>query len=133
MTRVPRNYATRDGLELLFMAEAGPGRQPGDGTIELEANGQADMLACDVLPTRLGGATDEDLTELGFVLGDVVDDDPLFRYATIPPGWTRAPAEGLCGSYVVDEHGRRRLMIFYKAAPYDRKASCVLLPVDGPS
>lgn len=131
--RVPRNYATPEGQELLFIAEAGYGRQPGDGVLELEANGQGDMLTLDVLPTRLSGGTDEDLTALGFGLGEVLAGDPLFRWATLPPGWTRRPADDPRTSYVVDEHGHDRLDIFYKASPNDRKASGALLPLDDPS
>ncbi len=130
--RVPRNYATLDGLELLFMAELG---NPGGGALELEANGGQDMLFCDVLPTDLTGATDEDLTAAGFILGGPVEDDPMFRHATLPPGWSRRAAEtdGARNTYVVDKHGCPRMLIRYKATPHDRKAFCVALPVVGAS
>ena len=42
----------------------------------MEAQGQRDVLFSDLIPTR--GA--DELVALGFVLGDVVDGDPLFRY-----------------------------------------------------
>ncbi|MFB4285665.1 hypothetical protein ACBJ59_61135 [Nonomuraea sp. MTCD27] len=99
------------------------------GVEELEEAGGRQLLHSKVIPTKVHGGTDEDLAALGFELGDVVDGDPLFRHATLPPGWTRRLEESdPRGSYLVDEHGQDRAAIFYKAAPYDRKASMVLLP-----
>lgn len=98
---------------------------------ELESAGQRQLLASDVIPTRLFGCSEEDLVELGFELGPTVDDDPLFRHAALPYGWSRRPENQARGSYLVDERGRDRFSIFYKAASYDRSASMALIPVGG--
>lgn len=97
---------------------------------EIEQAGQRQLLASDVIPARMCGCTDDDLAALGFELGGVADGDPLFRYARLPEGWTRRPEQtNARGSYLVDEHGRDRASIFYKAAPYGRSASMTLYPV----
>lgn len=93
---------------------------------ELEAEGQAQLLASDVIPTELVGCTEDHLVALGFLLGDVVDEDPLFRHVTLPCGWSRRAAEESRGSYLVDERGSDRAFVFYKAAPYDRHATLTL-------
>lgn len=49
--------------------------------------------------------------------------DKLFRPANLPPGWEIRVTEHHLWSALVDEHGRRRALIFYKAAFYDRDAS----------
>lgn len=46
----------------------------------------------------------------------------MFCPATLPPGWTRKGSEHALWSHLLDEHGRRRAAIFYKAAFYDRSA-----------
>jgi hypothetical protein len=102
------------------------------GVEGLEAAGGQQLLHSSLIPTEVHGGTEEDLTALGFVLGDVVDGDPLFRLATLPPGWTRRLEEAdPRGQYLIDEHGCTRASIFYKAAPYDRKASMTLYAPKG--
>lgn len=95
---------------------------------ELEAAGQAQLLRSDVIPTAMLGCTEELLAAMGFELGDVVEGDPIWRYASLPHGWTRRPEVDARGSYLVDDRGQDRAHIFYRAVPYDRKASMVLLP-----
>ncbi|WP_214327878.1 hypothetical protein [Nonomuraea sediminis] len=99
------------------------------GIEEIERAGQLQLLASDVIPTRLVGCDEQLLAGLGFELGDQVADDPLFRYATLPNGWRWRAAEDARGSYLVDERGRDRFSVWYKAAPYDRSASVAYLPL----
>jgi len=88
-------------------------------SIELsESMGQSQMVRSTVIPTD--GA--EDLAALGFTLGEVVKDDPIFRECSLPPGWQREGSDHSMWSYIVDERGFRRVAIFYKAAFYDRSA-----------
>lgn len=96
------------------------------GYIEgMEADGQRQLVNSDRLPTsnrRVGCDSDEAFLALGFTFGAPDPDDPLFRPATLPPGWARQASDHSMWSYIVDEHGRRRVAIFYKAAFYDRDA-----------
>ncbi len=87
-----------------------------------EKMGQWEVMNSDTIPTDLG--KDEALFEaMGFKLGPVVEGDPLFRYATLPPGWTKEATDHAMWSAIKDEHGRKRVGVFYKAAFYDRRAT----------
>jgi hypothetical protein len=90
-----------------------------------EAVGQQELVESDILP--VDGS--EGLEKIGFQLGDVIEDDPLFRYVKFPEGWTKRPApDHSMWSYVYDERGCERLSVFYKAAFYDRKAHTHVTP-----
>lgn len=58
----------------------------------------------------------------GFKFGDVCTGDPMFIEVELPEGWERKPSEHSMWSYIVDDQGRERIGVFYKAAFYDRKA-----------
>lgn len=98
---------------------------------EQEAEGAAAMQRgdCTVIPAR--GYRDEDLTALGFTLGDVTPGDDLFREAAMPTDWKRAGTGHSMHTDIVDELGRKRIGIFYKAAWYDRKADLSIVSVSG--
>ncbi|MCC5574552.1 hypothetical protein IMZ11_02715 [Microtetraspora sp. AC03309] len=98
---------------------------------EQEAEGAAAMQqgTCEVIPAK--GASDADLTALGFVLGPIDQRDPLFREARLPAGWKRAATGHSMHTDIVDELGRKRIGIFYKAAWYDRSADLSITSVYG--
>ena len=85
-----------------------------------EADGQCMMVASTMLPKEIGGATREQLTAIGFKFG--ADVDELFVTCELPPGWTKLATEHSMHSALLDEQGRKRAGIFYKAAFYDRRA-----------
>lgn len=87
-----------------------------------EKAGQRQLVHSDRLPADLNGDERADFEALGFQLGDPDPADPLFLPATLPDGWRKEDAAHDMWSYVVDELGRRRVGVFYKAAFYDRKA-----------
>ncbi|MFJ2178925.1 hypothetical protein ACIOHE_39285 [Streptomyces sp. NPDC087851] len=93
-----------------------------------EAAGQAQVVASDRLPTEYTGERAE-YEALGFSFGEP-GADPLFMPAVLPEGWTRQGSDHSMWSYVVDQLGRRRVGIFYKAAWNDRTASMSLKTVD---
>lgn len=115
------NTSTDSASLALVLLDAMSG---GTGAIEaMEKRGQQQLVNSDRLPTDLGsfnGSTDSDYTALGFTFGQPDEADPLFRPATLPDGWKREGSGHDMWSYVVDQHGRRRVAIFYKAAFYDR-------------
>lgn len=61
----------------------------------------------------------------GFRIGEVVADDPMFTYVTLPDGWVKKPSRDH-SMYVdiFDDRGRKRGMYFFKNAFYDRRANC---------
>jgi hypothetical protein len=87
-----------------------------------EKQGQAQLVASEMLPTRVLHCTDADFAALGFRFGAPDPGDPMFRPATLPEGWKKVSSDHDMWSYVVDTLGRRRVAIFYKAAFYDRSA-----------
>ncbi len=85
-----------------------------------EAQGQRELVRSSVLPAEI---TDRASFErLGFTFGEPVPGDSLFLNATMPPGWTKEGSDHAMWSYLVDDKGRRRASVFYKAAFYDRGA-----------
>jgi hypothetical protein len=102
---------------LMMIRTAGPG-----GIEAMEAAGQRELVASEQIPTDLRRITPEQLAALGFVLGDPTPDDPMFRPATLPRGWSRRGTDHSMWSTIVDEKGRERFSVFYKSAFYDRSA-----------
>jgi len=96
----------------------------------MEVAGQRQLVASASLPTRTDGRDDEFL-KLGFTFGAPNPADPLFREATLPDGWHKESSDHSMWSYVVDDLGRRRVAVFYKAAFYDRDAFMRLETVYG--
>lgn len=66
--------------------------------------------------------------ELGFQFGAPVDE--LFLTAILPAGWSRQAADHSMYSFIIDDDGRQRVEIFYKAAFYDRRAHARLVPIE---
>lgn len=120
------NTARRDpALHLLGSLSDRPA-----GYIEdMEAAGQQQLVNSDLLPVEANPADDTAWIALGFTLGEVVADDPLFRHAILPNGWSRKADGHAMWSNIVDERGIERVSIFYKAAFYDRRASASLVNV----
>lgn len=115
---------------LMLAASMGPGGSD-QAIAEQERAGQAQLVNSEQLPTDLNGDGQADFEALGFDFGDVTPGDSLFRAATLPDGWKREASDHDMWSYVVDQLGRRRVGVFYKAAFYDRKAHMNLVTLDG--
>lgn len=95
----------------------------------MESAGQRQLVESTDLPTK--GSDDPKFLALGFTFGDPHKHDPLFRPATLPAGWRKQAKDHAMGSSVVDELGRERVSVFYKAAYYDRRADMHLTTVYG--
>jgi len=75
----------------------------------------------------------EILQKAGVKFGSAVPGDPLFQYATLPTGWKKVGTDHAMWSNLLDDKGRIRALIFYKAAFYDRAAhmqACCFYRVD---
>lgn len=107
--------------QLLFLADS-LGRDDASSFItDQEAAGQRQLVNSDRLPSEAKGDRGE-WEALGFRFGDPDPDDPMFMPATLPDGWKRVPSDHDMWSHVIDQHGRKRVSVFYKAAFYDRSA-----------
>jgi hypothetical protein len=103
-------------------------RSPWPADIERsEREGQAALVAdSTALPIDLHYPdTESDLVALGFTLGSPIDN--LFREATLPAGWQKRASDHAMWSYIDDDQGRERVVVFYKAAFYDRRAHMRLI------
>lgn len=117
--RKPRNTSKDRFVLPLF---GGDGNQ----VLQQEAEGQKSFVESTTLPTRISDKDKRILEASGVVFGDEVEGDPLFQYATLPEGWEKRATDHSMHSDVVDDKGRKRAGIFYKAAFYDRSASLAL-------
>lgn len=95
------------------------------GIEQQEAAGQAAMAkAADRLPLDINyphGLTHEQVAAaLGIQFGKTVD--RVFVEATLPDGWKIVPTLHALWSDLVDDKGRKRAAIFFKAAFYDYNA-----------
>lgn len=90
-----------------------------------EAAGQRTLIESAMLPKEIRGATREQLTEIGFKFHADVDD--LFVTCDLPPGWAKRATHHSMHSDLIDDQGRKRARIFYKAAFYDRRAHMTVL------
>jgi hypothetical protein len=85
-----------------------------------EARGQQSFVNSETLPLKFNFGTREELEQMGVRFGEDIDD--LFCRVELPPGWKKVATDHSMWSKLVDEKGRERASIFYKAAFYDRKA-----------
>ncbi|MBI4185795.1 hypothetical protein HY524_01970 [Candidatus Berkelbacteria bacterium] len=114
--RVRNTSAKQHREENLIM-----GLAHGDAAIYMqEKQGQQDLIESSSLPTK--GSDNPAFKEMGIIFGEPFKDDPLFRPAQLPPGWTVKGSDHDMWSYLYDDKGEKRASIFYKAAFYDRKA-----------
>lgn len=89
-----------------------------------EAQGQAALCESAQLPKDLGGWNKGDVkaeyAKHGIRVIDEADD--IFFNVQLPEGWKLVPTDHSMHNDLLDEKGRRRAGIFYKAAFYDRSA-----------
>jgi hypothetical protein len=113
--------ALAEGDMLNFLVASTPG-----GIEAQEAAGQTALVQSQMLPKVIRGITREKLEEGGFKFGKDVDD--IFVECELPAGWTKRATDHSMHSDLVDDKGRRRAGIFYKAAFYDRSAYMSMTP-----
>lgn len=108
--------ALGEGDDENFVAASTPG-----GIEAQEARGQQAFSQSSTLPKEMGyNASREKLEQIGFVFGKDYDD--IFINVTFPEGWSIKPTEHSMHSDLLDNKGRARGSVFYKAAFYDRRA-----------
>jgi hypothetical protein len=108
----------RDPKKMLLAAMI----SPDDHIEKMEKRGQEEFVESDVFPTDLCGNVIAEFEALGFEFLGPVPGDDLFQFVALPKGWARKGSDHDMWSYIIDEIGRERVAIFYKAAFYDRRA-----------
>jgi len=100
-----------------FVAAATPG-----GIEAQEARGQRHLAKNDLLPRDgTSGNARPQWEAMGFKFQEKSGDD-IFISAEFPAGWQKKPTDHSMWSDLLDDKGRKRASIFYKAAFYDRSA-----------
>jgi len=96
------------------------------GIEQQEKQGQTTFVNSSTLPIKmLHGCTKEKLEAMGIVFGEPQND--IFINVTLPDGWTKVATDHSMWSDLLDDKGRKRAGIFYKAAFYDRSAHISLI------
>ena len=90
------------------------------GIEKQEAEGQKVFVNSTTLPRRFLYCTKEQLEKIGIKFLENADD--LFVNVELPKGWEKRATNHSMWSELIDEKGRKRARIFYKAAFYDRDA-----------
>ena len=97
-----------------------------EAILHQEASGQRSFVGSDTLPTDIGRHSDYDMKAIleatGVKFLGVVEGDDMFQYVEFPQGWKKVATDHSMWSKLVDDKGRERASIFYKAAFYDRSA-----------
>lgn len=97
-----------------------------EAILHQEAQGQCSFVGSDTLPTNMGRHSDYNtkaiLEAAGVKFLGPVEDDDMFQYVEFPQGWKKVATDHSMYSKLVDDKGRTRASIFYKAAFYDRSA-----------
>lgn len=103
----------------------------GTGGIEAqEARGTQQLAESSVLPSdglvankTTGDPSTNWAKKCGIKILGLVANDPLFVNVELPAGWRQQCTDHGMHNDLLDDKGRRRAGIFYKAAFYDRRAS----------
>lgn len=98
-------------------------------SIHAEVKGQ--QLTLPVHSSDIFGYSNEPYTKkvlevFGVKFGKVVEGDPLYQYVTLPPGWKKVPKVDYIinwMSYLLDEKGRKRVLIFDRVSGGHESAS----------
>ncbi|MEK7655236.1 MAG: hypothetical protein AAB386_00955 [Patescibacteria group bacterium] len=94
----------------------------GGAILQQEAQGQRSFVASETLPTDMTAKDKAGLEKAGVRFGAKVEGDDLFQYVELPAGWKKVPTDHSMHSNLLDDKGRERAGITYKAAFYDRYA-----------
>lgn len=124
-----------EGIDVLL--EAFITGDPDRAILNRESHGQQELVNSTVLPKKFNFCSKEQFEQMGIVYGEDVDD--LFVEVTLPAGWKKEATNHSMWSKLMDEKGRERASIFYRAAFYDRDAHinitqrfhCMTQPVGG--
>lgn len=108
--------------ELDMFARALGAKSNSDAILGQEADGQRSFVTSETLPTEMSMDDRAALEAAGVVFGEVVPGDDLFQYVQLPAGWTKRSTSHSMHNDLLDDKGRKRAGIFYKAAFYDRRA-----------
>lgn len=125
--RAPHNpnetAATQMGHMMGMLGDAMGGTGAAAAAVNAERAGQASFVNSTTLPTEMSQDAKKVLEEAGVKFLGAVPGDELFQYVELPAGWKKRSTDHSMHNNLLDDKGRVRATIFYKAAFYDRSAS----------
>lgn len=94
------------------------------GAIEAqEAAGQSELCRSSQLPKQTSSGDAKELYDsMGITVTGGSKGDDLFYDVVLPAGWKLVATDHSMWSDLVDNKGKKRAEIFYKAANYDRRS-----------
>src|SRR5690606_27100508 len=127
--RAPLNTTEQPAEDPMgFLAESMVPGSPRHAIVAQSRAGPSSFVNSDPLPREMSAEVELALETAGVVFGAPVPGDDLFVYVTLPEGWTRQGTSHDMHSDLLDNKGRKRAGIFYKAAFYDRRADLRVIP-----
>jgi hypothetical protein len=127
MTKVRDTTQDADVTGALGLLYGFEGKNPSQAIYDQEKRGQHSLVNSAQLPVEGTKGREETFAAMGIKLGPIpTEGDTLFRDAELPEGWTKKGTDHDMHSELLDEKGRKRAGIFYKAAFYDRRAGITL-------
>ena len=103
------------------MEDRARGRRQGSFIEDMEAQGQRELTGqTSKLPTK--GGENPAWAKMGILYGKPDPQDPVFSSVQLPAGWKLEPTDHAMWNNLLDDQGRVRAKMFYKAAFYDRSA-----------
>lgn len=105
---------------LFLLIDAMSDNNPSKAIERSEARGQKLLINSETLPHKFNSGTREQFEKMGIVFGEKIDD--IFSFVILPQGWKKVATDHSMWSKLLDDQGRERASIFYKAAFYDRDA-----------
>lgn len=112
-------------------------KDPSEAIYAQEKRGQQSFCNSTDLPIAGGGYGEpgvvdqklkDQLEAMGIKTGEPYEEDPIFMSVELPEGWEKRPTDHDMWNDLVDNKGRVRANIFYKAAVYDRSSFMRLSP-----
>ena len=113
-------FPQKDDPLFLLIDAMSDSNNPSGAIERSEARGQQLLVNSETLPHKFNSGTREQFEKMGIVFGEKADD--IFSFVTLPQGWKKVATDHSMWSKLLDEQGRERASIFYKAAFYDRDA-----------
>ncbi len=130
ITNTAEEVQTGNGALLLISQMLGDTN--GSTILRQESKGQQELVNSRELPKKYNGhmehpngeryTTEEIYASMGIKLLPTGRHDDMFYETVLPSGWKVKPTSHSMWSNLVDDKGRTRASIFYKAAFYDRDA-----------
>jgi len=92
-------------------------------SIEQTLEAQRRLVEDTTLPVHMTDHDKEQLIKAGVVFGQIDQDDPIFQFAQLPPDWSKQATLNRYYTWLLDNNGAVRAMIYYYPAFFALRAT----------